>query len=84
MNKEVVEHDPFARRVKVPRCKGIIVYSACGDWRQPYMDILQHFITKHSNMMKIKRKSSRFFIEEGHLFRRGFNRHLSDASHAMK
>lgn len=45
-----------------------------GDWRQPYLDYLQHklFPPNRTDAAKIRKKSSKFFVEEGELFRRGF------------
>lgn len=46
-----------------------------GDWRQPNLDILLYrlLLKKYLDAMKIKRKSLRFFVEDGYLFRRGIN-----------
>lgn len=45
------------------------------DWKQTYVDFLQHRLLppNRSDTMKVKNKSSRFFVEDGFLFRRWFN-----------
>lgn len=45
------------------------------DWRKPYLDFFQLCLwpSKRSDVMKMKRKSSRFFLEESLLFRRDLN-----------
>lgn len=46
-----------------------------GNWRQPYLDYLQHQLLppNRTDVAKIKTKSSGFFVEEGTLFRKGLN-----------
>lgn len=34
-----------------------------GDWRQPYLDLLLHRLLCRADAIKIKRKSSMFFVE---------------------
>lgn len=47
-------------------------------WRKPYLNFLLHTLSppNHSNAIKIKIKSPRFFVEEGQLFQRSFKRPL--------
>lgn len=47
-----------------------------GDWRQPYLDYLQHKLLplNRADAVKIQKKSSKFFVKEGELFKRGFGR----------
>lgn len=57
-----------------PRCqepldtKESLFIQSAGDWREPYLDI-----SYTGYYYTIALKSSRFFLEEGHLSRRGFN-----------
>lgn len=45
-----------------------------GDWWQICLDFLHQILSNNGfEAMKIKRKSSRFFVKEGNQFRRGFN-----------
>lgn len=52
-----------------------LFFQEAGDWRHLYLDFLQHCLLppKRSDTMKIKTKSSRFFLEGGLVFRRSFN-----------
>lgn len=64
-----------------PRCqeppdiRESLFMQSAGDWIQPYMDFLVHLTLPNNRFdaMNIKWKSSKFFMEEGHLFRRDFN-----------
>lgn len=46
-----------------------------GDWRQPYLDFLEHKLlpSNRNDALKVQKKSTRFFVEDGLLFRRGLN-----------
>lgn len=50
-------------------------FEEVGDWRQRYLDLLQHemLLLNRTDALKVQRKSIRFFIEDGLLFRKGIN-----------
>lgn len=45
------------------------------DWMQPYLNYLQRWLLPPhcTDAIKIQKKSFRFFVDEGNMFRRGFN-----------
>lgn len=54
---------------------GILIHSKGRRLKKPYLDFLQDRLLppNSSDVMKIQRKSLRFFVDDGILFRRGFN-----------
>lgn len=52
--------------------KESLLVEEAGDWRQPYLDFLQHKLLplKRADALKVQKKSTRFFVEDGFLFRK--------------
>lgn len=55
--------------------KEALFIEEAGDWRQPYLDFLEQKLlpSNRNDAMKIQKKSTRFFVEDWLLFRRGLN-----------
>lgn len=57
------------------QCRGYLFIQEASDWRKPYLNSLLHKVQPLNcfDAITFKRKSQRFFAEEGQPFRRSFN-----------
>lgn len=76
-----MKHDATDLQKKCLKCqefldvKESLFVEEVGDWRQPYLDFFQRKLLPltRTDALKVQRKSTRFFIEDGLLFRKGIN-----------
>lgn len=79
----LAEHGPRCsqRSTKLSKCQEMVDVNEAlfiqetGDWREPYLDYLQHRLLppNRTDAAKVQKKYSRFFVNECTLFRRGLN-----------